>query len=118
MITYTVRRTLGRVKLFRSTKDARGAAVTEILPESAHKIVRGDGFEYGYSGTGPSQLAAAILLDAFAKSAPAADYLAEQNFVAFKLAFLGAAVREKQEFEVTQREILRWLSNRTLAGAR
>lgn len=59
------------------------------------------GFEWGYAGSGPSQLALAILLDLFPKS------VAQRYYQAFKYKFLVPAPQEG--FVITSLEIESWL---------
>jgi hypothetical protein len=57
-----------------------------------------DGFEFGYSGSGPSQLALALLADALGD-----DALAAEHYHAFKSRVI--APIEGDRFEISQEEI-------------
>ena len=62
------------------------------------------GFEWGYGGSGPSQLALAILLDMFGKS------IAATHYQAFKQDFIETARFEG--FVINSDDITAWLENR------
>ena len=64
-----------------------------------------DGFEWGYGGSGPAQLALALLLDATGD----AD-LAERHYQDFKRA---AVAGWEDDWKVTEAEIQDWLMRRT-----
>ena len=62
------------------------------------------GFEWGYGGSGPAQLALALLLDHFGS----AD-VAQQRYQDFKFAVVGRM--PKDEWQLTDAEITMWLQN-------
>jgi hypothetical protein len=68
-------------------------------------------FQYGYIGTGPRHLAQQLLIDCLEN-----NYAAAANCSAFAMSFFGPASRQKERIEITQREVLRWLSNRVIAA--
>jgi hypothetical protein len=59
------------------------------------------GFEWGYGGSGPSQLALAILLDLYDR------HTAEEHYQEFKWKFISTAPQEG--FAITSTEIDAWL---------
>jgi hypothetical protein len=62
-----------------------------------------DGFEWGYAGSGPAQLALAILLDVTLSSV-----LAERNYMRFKWEHVA---RWKQDsWEITDAQVMDWLA--------
>jgi hypothetical protein len=67
--------------------DSEGARDRELDPAPSQRIVNHspDGFAWGYGGSGPSQLALAVLMDLF----PVADALAV--YQDFKWAFVAMA---------------------------
>jgi hypothetical protein len=62
-----------------------------------------DGFEWGYGGSGPAQLALAILLDLTGDRETARD-----NYQDFKCQFVASWQRDR--WEVAEKEIRQWLS--------
>lgn len=62
-----------------------------------------DGFEWGYAGSGPSQLALAIL------ALITSDEIALRHYQAFKVAFVQ---NFGDEWEMSEEQILKWLSQR------
>lgn len=62
------------------------------------------GFEFGYSGSGPAQLALAVLLDCLG------DELAVRHYQDFKADFL--AVAKGNRLDVTEEQILEWVKGR------
>jgi hypothetical protein len=93
----------------------RLAVCTTTSPLVPQEIKPKEGylFQYGYLGTGPRHLAEQILTDCFGDR-----YTAMSNCSAFAMSFFGPASREKERIEITQREVLRWLRNRVIAGVR
>lgn len=65
-----------------------------------------DGFEWGYGGSGPAQLALAILLD-FTGS----ENVAIRNYQDFKSEFIATAPQD-EGFKITGDEIENWLKQR------
>lgn len=108
MKTYVIKRTKAGVKLF--AEDENGS--TEITPKRSLALARHspDGFEYGYAGSGPAQLALAILLDAFDSAAPSAELVATDHYQDFKAAFLVS--EDRPVFEIEQADIFRWLGKK------
>ena len=76
---------------------------TELSPSASQKLRTHspDGFEWGYSGSGPAQLALALLLDVTGNPDLAQAYY--QDFKFHWVASWG------QEWEITSWEILEWL---------
>lgn len=63
-----------------------------------------DGFNWGYGGSGPAQLALALLMDC-CKDA----YFAESHYQDFKRAVISRI--EGDEWELSDRDILFWCAN-------
>ncbi len=61
------------------------------------------GFEFGYGGSGPAQLALAILADALGD-----DELAQQHYQRFKFEKISRI--EESSWFITQAEVRRWIS--------
>lgn len=61
-----------------------------------------DGFEWGYGGSGPSDLALSILTDVYGFDPPASIYMA------FKFE---KVARFKDEWRITEYEVREWLAN-------
>lgn len=104
------------VRLFRLHKegDALEHETKEILATRSlrHKQHSPDGFDFGYGGSAPAQLALALLLDATSEA------FALEHYEAFKADFI-APQREDAEgrveqFMVTQREVRQWAGARLL----
>lgn len=107
MRTYTIRRTADGVKLLRKGQGTEA----EITPAASLELAKHSvtGFEFGYGGSGPAQLALAILLDHFSDGIdPRA--LALEHYQDFKCAFISK--QEANEFTITQREIAHWHADR------
>jgi hypothetical protein len=68
------------------------------------------GFEWGYHGDGPSQLALAILLDVTRNAS-----VASRHYQAFKKQFIGPA--PEAGFTITSKEIRLWLAERNRDSA-
>ena len=73
------------------------------------------GFEWGYAGSGPAQLALALLLDALAFADPEGDkrtreHIAKRNYQAFKAVHVQNW--PKQGWTMSVDEILTWLNER------
>jgi hypothetical protein len=102
------------VKIYTIRKSHRTGLVT-VEREDGSRIEPKEGylFQYGYIGTGPRHLAQQLLTDCFESA-----YTAASNCSAFAMSFFGPASRQKDRIEITQREVLRWLSNRVIAGVR
>lgn len=67
-----------------------------------------DGFSYGYGGSGPAQLALALLADA-----TGSDAIACSLYQQFKWHIVAAANRD-EDFTINQKDILAWIE---LVGA-
>lgn len=72
-----------------------------------------DGFEWGYSGSAPADLARCILLDYFGEGGEAA---AEADYMAFKDEVI-ACLDRGSGFELTSAEITKWLQPRVVHKA-
>lgn len=83
-----------------------------IDPEPSLKVVNHspDGFNWGYGGSGPAQLALAILMDHYRQFLPANSgiELAVQHHQSFKFAFI--ATLPDEGGKITSQEIEDWLS--------
>ena len=78
-------------------------------PLSLHLEVRGHsptGFAWGYGGSGPAQLALALLVDALGDAE-----LAEQHYQAFKWSFVA---RWTESWSITAREIREFVAVQTM----
>jgi hypothetical protein len=102
------------VKVYTIRKSHRTGLVT-VERQDGKRVEPREGFQftYGYIGTGPRHLAQQLLIDCLENS-----YAAASNCSAFAMSFFGPASRQKERIEITQREVLRWLSNRVIAGVR
>lgn len=80
----------------------------DITPEASLKIRNHspDGFEWGYGGSGPSQLALAILLDYFSNvlKLPKAEEVAAMHYQKFKEQFIATATHEGFRIEAHEIE--------------
>lgn len=76
---------------------------TELSPDASLKLINHspDGFEWGYSGSGPAQLALALLLDVTGNPDLAQGYY--QDFKFHWVATWG------EEWSITSWQILEWL---------
>jgi hypothetical protein len=111
MKVYKVMRTEEGVKLWVLSRTPSGQSSdssTEISPKRSQQLVNHspNGFEFGYHGSGPSQLALAVLLDAYTGVAPDPNTLAFEHYQDFKVAFI--AGEKGEEFEITLRQIIEW----------
>jgi len=91
----------GQTVFFRNVP---GGQIMTLLVEPSQKIVNHspDGFNWGYAGSGPAQLALAILLNVTSDPITASEYSAE-----FKNDYVQNWGRK---FSVTRSEILDWLN--------
>ncbi len=82
----------------------------ELTPYPSQKVINHspDGFEWGYSGSGPSQLALAILLDIYPRD------IAEQFYQEFKSAFIAPA--DKDGFTILEEDVRMFISGRVAAA--
>lgn len=80
-------------------------ACTYLDPEPSQAVVNHspDGFDWGYGGSGPAQLALAILLDL-----TDGEHLAESLHQEFKSRFIAGA--PKEGFHLAEDEIRNWIS--------
>lgn len=77
-----------------------------LLPNQSQKIfnLSPDGFEWGYGGSGPAQLALALLLDATGDKQETKEF-----YQRFKVARVMGFPHEG--WRITQDEIITWLQN-------
>lgn len=78
---------------------------TQLSPAPSQKLRNHspDGFQWGYSGSGPAQLSLALLLDVTSRPEMAQAHY--QNFKFHLVATWG------EEWSITSREILEWLKD-------
>lgn len=78
---------------------------TQLSPVPSQKLRNHspDGFQWGYSGSGPAQLALALLLDVTSRPEMAQAHY--QNFKFHMVASWG------EEWSITSQEILEWLKD-------
>ncbi len=100
-----------QIKGFYETKeifiiDDRGK-LAEITPENSQKLYNHspDGFNWGYAGSGPAQLALAILLELSSKD------FALFHHQDFKRDFI-AGLEPEKDFEIDGQTVLNWISNK------
>ena len=111
MKKYIVRRGEDGVSLSKISVTERGSeSVRHILPKRSQAIINHspNGFEFGSAGSGPSQLALAILLDALTGKSPSPELAAQERYHDFKFAFIVGA--KGDEFEIAEKEILEWFA--------
>lgn len=106
---------IGRVRLYRRDD---GHPDKEITPDASLRVVRHPPywFEYGHHGSGPAQLAAAILLDAMEGTAPDAALFAQDHHQQFKEEFI--ADQNAVSFRITRNTIIRWAAEVATEAAR
>lgn len=108
MKTYIITRTAEGVKLHAKTD---GKAY-EIRPPRSQAIRReASGYEFGFHGAAPAQLALAILLDCFEHRAPSPENLALDHYRDFRDDFIAREVGES--FEIDEKKIVSWHGERT-----
>ena len=66
------------------------------------------GFEWGYTGSGPSELARCILLDFFGEDGETRGTKADALYQDFKMAFIAGI--QKDIWAITDQQIIRWLA--------
>lgn len=93
------------VHLYRDGMDITDVALDDSLKLGYHSP---GGFEFGYSGSGPTQLAIAILL-----ACTRQPELSLHNAGRFRDHFISK--QRGNFFGMTERSILRWLGNHTAA---
>ncbi|MGL4554805.1 MAG: DUF6166 domain-containing protein [Gemmataceae bacterium] len=96
------------MKLYEGVRTSEGCRVTvDDRPLALRHDLRNhspDGPEWGYSGSGPAQLALALLADATGD-----DELAQAQYQRFKREVV--AVFERDRFLITQAEIRCWIAS-------
>lgn len=96
------------MKLYEGVRTEEGCAVTaDCRPLDLRHDLRNhspDGAEWGYAGSGPAQLALALLADATGD-----DELAQEHYQRFKREVVAAFERDR--FLITQAEIRCWLAS-------
>ena len=77
---------------------------TELSPAASQKLINHSpsGFQWSYQGSGPAQLALALLLDVTVN-----PDLAQAHYQDFKFNLVASW---GEEWEITSREILEWIS--------
>lgn len=77
----------------------------QLDPRPSQKIINHspDGFEWGYRGSGPAQLALAILLDLY----PNTPDVAESHYQEFKAVFIAQA--DNCGFVITEEQVRGWV---------
>lgn len=107
MISYVADRQVGEPKVFVIDNRTEPPIRRDLSPEASLKIRNHspDGFEWGYGGSGPSQLALAILHDYFLNvlDLPDPGNRALLNYQNFKEHFIASAL--KDGFIITTRDI-------------
>lgn len=103
----------GRVssrRVFIGTKDREDAH--ELKPEASQKLRNHspDGFAWGYGGSGPSQLALAILLDVFNEK------IAQRHYQDFKFEII-ASFDKDSDFVLPLVKVLEWMKSRASVDA-
>jgi hypothetical protein len=99
------------IKGFYETKEifliTDGGKLTEITPDKSQKIINHspDGFNWGYSGSGPAQLALAILLELTSND------FALFNHQDFKRDFI-AGLKQEKDFEIDGETVVNWINNK------
>lgn len=97
----------GRLRVFRDGKDLAPNLSREIYNHSSE-------FEWGYSGSGPAQLALALLLDATRDNNGKPEvWISVKLHQAFKQQFVASW---GDEWSITDREILNWINTREHPG--
>ena len=95
---YVAGRIVGEPKVFFVDRYKEPPIRRELSHEPSLKIRNHspDGFEWGYGGSGPSQLALAILYDYFSNilNLPDPDNRALKNYQSFKEHFIASALKE------------------------
>jgi hypothetical protein len=96
----------GRTVFIREIHKSGTEDVVELDPTLSLAIMRHspDGFEWGYAGSGPSQLALAILMDALGDQEQALALYHQ-----FKFAFVANFKTEK--WELPEEDIRQWIKN-------
>jgi len=91
---------------------SRDGAIEQLLPDRSQRIRNHspDGFQWGYGGSGPAQLALALLLDATND-----EDLAQDWYQTFKWAHVATW---KVEWSITDADIRQWLADEQFADLR
>jgi hypothetical protein len=98
----------------RLNPEEKTVSPTEVLVDSKplkHYVRHSpDGFNWGYGGSGPAELARCILIDFFGEKPKAKHYgvapKADRLYQKFKWAFVG---HWKEQWRITSEEIENWL---------
>lgn len=82
----------------------------ELLAGPSQKVINHspDGFEWGYSGSGPAQLALAILMDVYPVE------IAQRFYQEFKSAFIAPA--DKDGFTILEEDVRQFIVGRLAAA--
>lgn len=94
-----------------------GAKQNPVLPIGWH----GSEFNFGYGGSGPAELALAILTDYFDENLNAATVYAKRSKAwdlhqDFKWAFLAGSVADKEDFTIEEKQISEFCMKTILIG--
>lgn len=97
---------------YKGTRPSRTVSVNGRLLNARNDLINHspDGFEWGYEGSGPAQLALAILAD-FMEN----DSLALQQYQDFKRDFI-AKLDQERGWEITGLQIQKWIQDRAQSG--
>ncbi|MHB1679972.1 MAG: DUF6166 domain-containing protein [bacterium] len=100
-----------QIKGFYETKEifiiADNGKIKQLTPELSQKLYKHspDGFNWGYSGSGPAQLSLAILLELTSKD------FALFHHQDFKRDFI-AGLEQEKDFTLDGQTIINWLNNK------
>jgi hypothetical protein len=110
--SYALVRHKGRAECIVTNEESHSKRLLE--PWESQKVYNHspDGFEFGYAGSGPAQLALAILLD-YLSGDPIAGTKAAHHHQEFKRDFIEAA---REGTIITSEQIAAWLKDREKAG--
>ena len=86
-------------------------SVRELRPDRSHAVKNhsSDGFNWGYAGSGPAQLALAILLEV-----TDSEEIALAHYQDFKVEVIAAIPSQETDWEIEESKIVEWLEARSV----